>query len=74
MGEGLYEDPQHILIVRIFFLKKISRGTDEISNLQWVYNSDKLNVNWIKGDLTHDEFKSAIFLISKHLNEVQDGM
>lgn len=44
-------------------------GSDEISNLQWVHNSENLNVNWMKGDLTHDEFKSAVCLISEYLQK-----
>jgi hypothetical protein len=42
-------------------------GTDEISNLQWVYYDDFVNVNTIKWNMTHEEFVGIINTISKEL-------
>jgi hypothetical protein len=43
-------------------------GSNDISNLQWLYNGD-FDVNWIKGMLLEGEFFGAIIEIYGHLEE-----
>jgi hypothetical protein len=38
-----------------------------ISNFQWVYNDEELDINWMKGKLSHNEFKEAVRIIYNSL-------
>ena len=42
-------------------------GKNELSNLQWVYYLDHININTIKWTMTDEEFKKLILEVSIHL-------
>ena len=45
----------------------IKGGAKDISNFQWVYNDEELDINWMKGKLSHNEFKEAVRIIYNSL-------
>jgi hypothetical protein len=46
---------------------KSKGGSDDLTNLQWVYLGENIDVNRIKLDMTEDQFKDAIRFLAKSI-------
>ena len=51
-------------------IPKSKGGNDDLSNLQWVYLSDDLDVNRIKLDMTEEQFKNAIRFLAESIFDI----
>lgn len=52
-------------------IPKAKKGTNDKHNLQFVYCFDDFDVNRMKGEMTSDEFKKAIDVLSTHMRGEQ---